>query len=295
VVKQLAQKPRQKYQDLYLAINSVKMLKKLATAFIVSSVVFLACRNAKTNNEIMTTQTYSIQNILSELDESTFPNPYKSFFYLENKDVERIGSRLLLYANDTSWAIVFENSIYDSRAYHVSIERTYFGNCLKNMDLYTENKYEVNTYFSLLITEDQVLSISDDNNLLYNTITEIPFRDTMLPVIRNKEEYLKHKIAFNSIDSSSQNLNLVALLRLLKTKNPNLFHAKNEEIYEHLPNNLNLILALDKWHHKDYINYNNNLFGKKPSQQETYKQLAKVLVTKDTTNYAPSLQPNTDQ
>ena len=50
---------------------------------------------------------------------------------------------------------------------------------------------------------------------------------------------------------------------------------------------LEQILILYEWHHPDLVE------GELPSHNETFQQLAEVLVTVDISKYRPSMKPNT--
>src|SRR5260370_41665061 len=65
------------------------------------------------------------------------------------------------------------------------------------------------------------------------------------------------------------------------------FLASEEELRARIPSDLPRLLMLDEWHHPDLIN------GEKPSDSQTFQQLAEALVEGDAGCYAPSLPPNT--
>jgi hypothetical protein len=53
------------------------------------------------------------------------------------------------------------------------------------------------------------------------------------------------------------------------------------------------LIQIDKWHHKEYsISKDYGAFGQKPSSYETFQMIAKILVTKDTTLWKPTLPAN---
>lgn len=54
-----------------------------------------------------------------------------------------------------------------------------------------------------------------------------------------------------------------------------------------IPVDLPEVLRLDQWNHPDLVS------GLRPSDSETFHQIADVLATGDLSRYAPSLPPNT--
>lgn len=63
--------------------------------------------------------------------------------------------------------------------------------------------------------------------------------------------------------------------------------ATEAEQRHHLPASLIKIMQLDEWHHPDTVS------GEVPSETETFRQLAKVLVTGDLSQYKVPEPPNT--
>jgi hypothetical protein len=47
------------------------------------------------------------------------------------------------------------------------------------------------------------------------------------------------------------------------------------------------LLVLDEWHHPDLLN------GERPSKNETFQQLAKILASGNESLYRPTLESNT--
>ena len=63
--------------------------------------------------------------------------------------------------------------------------------------------------------------------------------------------------------------------------------ATEAEQRHHLPDSMIKIMQLDDWHHPDTVT------GEVPSETETFRQLAEVLVSGDLSQYKPSEPPNT--
>ncbi|PMR62675.1 hypothetical protein C1A38_02720 [Verrucosispora sp. ts21] len=80
---------------------------------------------------------------------------------------------------------------------------------------------------------------------------------------------------------------LVNVLRQLVPRHRELLLADEGELRRRIPVDLPEVLRLDKWNHPDLVS------GLRPSESETFHQLADVLATGDLSRYAPSLPPNT--
>ena len=72
--------------------------------------------------------------------------------------------------------------------------------------------------------------------------------------------------------------------------NPSLFYATETELKQMLPDDLQLIMQLDAWHHEPIKDYD----GPNPSECETFQLIAKVLFSKDVSNWQPTKAPSND-
>nr|WP_167666528.1 hypothetical protein [Micromonospora narathiwatensis] len=80
---------------------------------------------------------------------------------------------------------------------------------------------------------------------------------------------------------------LVDVLRQLVPRHRELLLADEGELRRRIPADLPEVLRLDQWNHPDVAS------GLRPSESETFQQIADVLATGDVSRYAPSLPPNT--
>ena len=240
-----------------------------------------------------------ILNYLEETDQQT----YHFFIDFEHPYFHTAGSRLTLYADKKQWAIVFEKSGYSNRGYRGEIELTYFGNCLTNLQSegnpegYTSNMKGV-----VLIDNDEVQRIEDDmNELVSRKIKQVKVRDTMLDIEQDKSIYVKKDIIDSVYDNAENLIDLPSLIRYLDEQNPDLFRATEKELTMCLPDNLPKLMQIDKWHHKAYAKFRHmtsptsfeyKVTGEKPGDYETYKMIADILVSRDTTKWRPTLKAN---
>lgn len=247
---------------------------------------------------------YTQKDILDNL-EAVDLEKYHFFIDLEHPYFFTAGSRLTLYADEKRWAIVFEKSGYANRGGRGDIELFYFGNCLENLQSQGDPiGVTSNMQVFPLIDNDEMERIQDGNfELVGKNIKQVKVRDTMLNIEHDKSVYTKKDITDSIYDQDNpENLvDIPSLIRYLDEQHPELFRATDKELRTCLPNDLPLIMRIDSWHHEAYdvfrdytgpSQYTHKIMGKKPSDYETYKMIADILVSKDTTKWNPTLKPN---
>jgi hypothetical protein len=247
---------------------------------------------------------FTQKDILDYLEE-TNQETYHFFIDLEHPYFFTAGSRLTLYADKKRWAIVFEKSGYDNRGPGGEIELFYFGNCLQNLQVEVEAKGVTSNMQTIsIINGDEIERIEDGNfELVGKNIKQIKVRDTMLNIEQDKSVYIKKDIT-DSIYDDDKPENLIdvpSLIRYLDEQHPELFRATDKEVRKCLPADLPKLMQIDKWHHEAYVKYKHmtsptdytyNVIGKKPSDYETYRMIADILVSGDTTKWKPKLKAN---
>lgn len=246
---------------------------------------FSTCRSGNdsfTQNDIL-------KNLASSGKET-----YHFFIDLEHPYFYTAGSRLTLYADENRWAIVFEKSGYANRGLRGEIEFAYFGNCLINLwdkEWNTTSNMQTVT----LITNDEIDRIvSDSLYFILPDIKQAKVRDSFLTVEQDKSVYRKMNIV-NPVYQEEKLIDLPSLIRYLDEKNPSLFRATDTERRMCLPADLPKIMEIDQWHHKSYYPHGSSTTrGVNPASYETYRMIADVLVTRDSSKWKPALKPNND-
>lgn len=76
-------------------------------------------------------------------------------------------------------------------------------------------------------------------------------------------------------------------IRYLNETDSLVISATEDEIKKHIPADLPKIMTINEFHFESVYDKDNP-----PSTQETYQLIAKVLVTKDTTFWKPTMKPN---
>lgn len=284
------------------------------------------------------------KEILFTLD--NYRNGYDpAFVELGHPYVFPIDSRINVFSNDQDkWAIAIETLGYNPRSEPIALDITYYGNCLINLE--QRENYISNSYCVLPIDEE-----SFNNTIEYENLKpEAKFwivRNEKIELCHIKEEYLNAGIELKEYEPNEISAEEVA--RLLVIKHRDLFRATNDELYKSIPKNLNKILVIDEWHHKDFyqndfapaeslqvsmplpeqlkeaienqlneiglaelnisketllkcfdltehnekrIDHNKEEWEhNRPSSYETWQLIARVLVTGDSSQYKPTLEP----
>jgi hypothetical protein len=244
---------------------------------------------------------FTQKDILENLEE-TDQETYHFFIDFEHPYFHTAGSRLTLYADEKRWAIVFEKSGYANRGYRGEIEMNYFGNCLTNLESVGSSDASTSNMKSVtLINNEEIERIEEDmNELVSKKIKQVKVRDSMLDIEQNKSVY-KSKGIVAAYDNPNNLVDIPSLIRFLDEQHPNLFRATDKELRTCLPPDLPKLMQIDEWHHEAYTKYKNmtsptyyhyQVIGKKPSDYETYKMIADILVSRDTTKWSPTLKSN---
>jgi hypothetical protein len=237
-----------------------------------------------------------ILDYLEETDQET----YHFFIDFEHPYFHTAGSRLTLYADTIRWAIVFEKSGYSNTGRLAEIELTYFGNCLTNLqsegsaDGFTSNMMNV-------VLIDTLPLENDTDGLVSQKIRQVKVRDFLLSIEHDKSVYETKGIRDIVYDNEENLIDLPSLIRYLGEEHPTIFRATDKELGKCLPDDLPKLMQIDEWHHEAYTKfkhltspteYHFEVIGIKPSEYETYKMIADILVSRDSTKWRPTLKPN---
>jgi hypothetical protein len=240
-----------------------------------------------------------VLNYLEETDQET----YHFFIDFEHPYFYPAGSRLTLYADEKRWAIVFEKSGYSTGNSCGEIEFAYFGNCLRNLqsgipgDVTTSNMKQV-----ILINNTDLEQIDEGEfELVAKDKTKIKVRDAFLNIEQDSSKYIAKGIKPRGYNNPKGLFDFYSLIRYMDDEYPKIFRATDKELRTCLPEDLPQLIQIDEWHHEAYTkykkmtsptNYHYEVMGKKPNDYETYKMIADILVSRDTTKWKPTLKPN---
>ena len=113
--------------------------------------------------------------------------------------------------------------------------------------------------------------------------------------------YKKNNIQIRPYNNPDSLIDVPSLIRYLQEQYPSLFVATDKELRTCIPTDLPMLMHIDKWHHKPYsrnkhmtspTDFEYQVDGTKPGDYETYKIIADILVSRDTSLWKPTLKPN---
>lgn len=220
---------------------------------------------------------------------------YNFFLDLEHGYCETAGNRIHLYADSTRYAIVFEKSGYENRGGIVAITLDYVGNCIDYpVDKDAERNSISNSTRIILVDPNELARIQNKEGkemetfeLIGKDVKEIKVRDQLVLFDNDYRNYEKAGIKIREDDNPRKLIGFGDLARYLNETNPALISATEHEILQHIPKDLPKLMTINEFH---YVSAYDK--SKPPSTQETYKLIAKVLVTRDTANWKPTMKPN---
>jgi len=246
---------------------------------------------------------FTQKDILNYLEE-TGQETYHFFIDFEHPYFFTAGSRLTLYSDDKRWAIVFEKSGYSKGNNCGEIEFAYFGNCLTNLKSAIPGDETTSNMKSVILINNEDLEHLDDGEFTESVAKDknkVKVRDSFLTIEHDTSKYVAKDIKLQDFDNPKNLVDFPSLIRYLDEEHPKIFRATDKELRICLPSDLPNLMQIDEWHHEAYTKYKNmtspteyhyELMGKKLSDYETYKMIADILVSRDTTKWRPTLKPN---
>lgn len=220
---------------------------------------------------------------------------YNFFLDLEHGYCETAGNKIHLYADKNRWAIVFEKCGYQNRAGAAEIELNYVGNCVDYpVDKYPERNYITNSSRVILITPDEYDRIRnkegkdlEDFELISPKATDITIHGHKEEIEHDSTKYIALGILPRNFNNPQSLIGYGDIVRYFSDTKPELVSATELEIKEHIPHDLPKLMTIDAFHFES--SYSKSIL---PGSQETYLLIAKVLATRDTTFWKPTLKPN---
>jgi hypothetical protein len=188
------------------------------------------------------------QEILSTIDNSNNGGYYCHFVNLGDVYSYLIDCRLNVFHSDyDNWAVAIERLGYNPRSDNTLLEIYYYGNCLLNLEEY--NRQFTNYYIVYPANWDNFQepiyaerSIPDAQYLLV--------RGEKIKLSSKKQDYVEAGIELKEYEPNE--ITKEEIVRLIITKHRQLFRATDGELFKSIPSDLNKILVLDEWYHKDY-------------------------------------------
>lgn len=234
------------------------------------------------------------QQILNDLDD--LKTPYHQMFpQFDNALQCPISSRIHLFAAPNKWAIIFEILTYDVTGYTCSSNKYIFGNSINTDKMNKTNNGGIDNLISDMAVSPDILEkmrIILEQKQKGKTIN---MSGKAYEIETNVDEYKKYKILNQFFKIPDSSIDVVAVLRLLASKDKSFLFSPESDIRKYLlPSSLPKLMTIENWHHE---NYTYNVFtkkfdGSKPSSYETFQQIAKVLTTREIKYWQPTLTAN---
>lgn len=221
---------------------------------------------------------------------------YDNFFLdLEDTRLTIASSKIHLLADSSNWAVVFETAGYSADGGFPEINLIYIGNSI-NYELRKQfNRYEYSNLFVIYLVSPEEMEATrnnnaseiEDNELLGKHVTSVKIRDSVIDIKNDYQEFEKYGIKVSDIYNPNKLIGYDNLMRYLSETQPNVISASESDIKEHLMFDIPQLMSIDKFHYISY--YEKDCL---PSKQELYQMIAKVLATRDTSCWKPTLPSN---
>jgi hypothetical protein len=226
-------------------------------------------------------------NILAILDACcdsfTFP-------MLDNGYVYLAATRLTLFRSTSDWAITIEVFGFSPRAGDPDIHIYTFGSSLENRRTVKEfrNESAYNQYLANNPNNESRFIYPLDSDWIDGEAVAPSAKSVCLRGHRVRLPSRGKFLDFGIRLEDPGRVNVFELCRYLAAMHREEVLATPDELRGNLSPKMTQILQLNEWNHPNVVHDNC-----RPSNSETFQQLAKVLVTADSREYQPSLPPNT--
>jgi len=236
--------------------------------------------------ELMNWSTDEILDVLDQCAESlTFPILDNGYVYLAD-------SRLSLFRSPDDWQLAIEVFGFSPRSGVPDVSIYHFGSSIVNRKLASD-----------FVSEDayrNYMNLNPNNETEYVYPIEAPWMqdywEEVVPesasdvTIRGRAVSLPTMQEYDDASIALEDPPIVGiheLCRVLVTSYRSDLLATNSELRRMIPDTLELVIQLDEWNHPDVIDE-----ACKPSNSETFQQLAKLASTGEVSSYSPSATPN---
>lgn len=219
------------------------------------------------------------QEILRQLDVEAesyvFPMLDNGYYYHADQ-------KMTIFRDDKRWAILLEVLAFfnhESGLDGITTIANVFGNCLTG--------WNDNNNFNYFASDNGIETFFTDDTIylpyLNPEAKNILVRGQEIPIIFDRQYYKSKKVELEYEDKITP----WEFLRGLIPDKSNLFWVTREEISTKIPKDLPIFMTLDNWHHPNLVE------DEKPSETETFQQLADVIMTGDKNLYNTTEITNT--
>jgi len=213
---------------------------------------------------------------------------------LDNGYVYPADTRLSLYRSHDDWGLVIEVFGFSPRAWDPDVHIYTFGSQICNRkpaDRWNNPETHANYLRNNPFNESRFIHPVDLTECRPEGYSEILARPLANVYIRGEgmrvpslETWAEHGVEMENPDEPA----VYELCRVLASMERDRIFATKVERCANLPSECTLLLQLEEWNHPDVVDDDH-----RPGNSETFRQLAKVLVTGDLNHYRPTQPPNT--
>jgi len=216
-----------------------------------------------------------------------------TFPMLDNGYVYLAASRLSLFRSARDWAMTIEVFGFSPRAgvpdTHIYTFASRLVRARSAADFVSAQAYEAylannpnNEYAFVHPIEDGDWMDSENPEVLAQERHTVVVRGTPTDP-PDKSEFRAKEVELEN----PREIQVFEYCRLLAASNRDAILATPEERRNCIPPELDQIMQLEEWNHPDVVN------EELPSSNQTFRQLADVLISGDVSRYSPSAAPNT--
>lgn len=224
---------------------------------------------------------FDVTEILRQFDQEaesfTFPMLDNGYYYHGDQ-------KLTIYRDTDRWAMSIETLAFNNHEQTIDGITTHaavFGNCILTRELNN------NDNFFFFAEDNGVPTFLEDDETYISYLNpdakSIKVREQLVPISHGLQHYYSKGIY---LEYSDKIVNY-EFLRGLIPESSDLFWVTRHEIAKKIPTDLPVLMTLRNWYHPDLA------ASEKPSENETFQQLALVISTGDTSFYKPTKEPNT--
>jgi hypothetical protein len=190
----------------------------------------------------------SEREILDTIDNANKGGYYCHFVELGHAYSYLIDCRLNVFRNEKGeWAVAIERLGYNPRAGAILLEIFYYGNCLINLEQY--NGQSTN-YYMIYPIDCENFGQTIEGECLLPEAKYWLIRGNTIELSHNKQDYIEAGIELK--ECQPDEISAEEAGRLVVTQHRNLLRATDQELYKSIPNDLEKLLVLDEWYHKDF-------------------------------------------
>lgn len=213
------------------------------------------------------------------LDQFDFSALLFTFPDLNHSLLQPLDTRLHVYRDDRRWAVVIETVSYHHSTPNVVNILHPYGDCLPDLDVGVgAGDYLDEPGYGHQIWFNRLDNMGYDGSDILDNVGSCRWR------YRGDVPFVVRRHSLPGLPAAGEDF--VTVLRRVVPAHRELFLSDEAERRSRIPWSLPEIMRLDEWNHPD-------LDRERPSDNETFRLIADVIKTGDSSRYRPTLPPTT--